>query len=434
MAEGMNEFVDITKLRIGMYVHLDLSWMSHPFPSGSFKISNQRQIDTIRTLGLQRVRWDPAKSDPDPAASAPGSEATAAAAAAAQAQSGAQAQVALAREQAARRRAQAAERRRVLAQCEEHYSKATRVCVGVLRGVGQRPELARQDAEVLIHSMVSQLTQGGESMVHLLSEGAGERAAQHPVNVTVLSLLLGRSMGLDDAELRDLGLAALVHDCGKELLPQRVRWADAALSSTEDKAYRSHVGLSVDTGRRMGLAAPILQAMAQHHEYVDGSGFPDGLKGPSLGRSSNILALVNRYDNLCNPVNPATSLTPHEALAMVFSVYKHRFEGVALNAFVRLMGVYPPGSVVQLADDRYGMVMTVNSTRPLRPQILLYDSSIPRDEAPVVDMETLPQVGIKRSLKPAQLPDAVASYLSPRKRTSYYFEQVDGPPSEKGGL
>lgn len=428
----MNDYVDIGKLRPGMYVHLDLSWMSHPFPSGSFKISNQRQIDTIRTLGLKRVRWDPSKSDA-PAAEVEAASTAPGAAEVAGAANTAQAQVALQREQAARRRAQAAERRRVIAQCEEQFSKATRVCISVLRGAPQHPEQARQDGEALIGSMVSQLMQRGESMVHLLSEGAGERAAQHPVNVTVLSLLLGKAIGLSDAELRDLGMSALVHDVGKELLPQRVRWADAALSSTEDKAYRSHVGLGLDTGRRMGLNPAVLQAIGQHHEHTDGSGFPGGLRGEAIARSAGILALVNRYDNLCNPVNPASSLTPHESLAMVFSVYKNRFDSVALNAFVRLMGVYPPGSVVQLADDRYGMVMTVNSSRPLRPQILLYDPAVPRDEALVVDMETMPQVGIKRSLKAAQLPDAVASYLAPRKRTSYFFEQVSGPPTEEGG-
>ncbi len=431
----MTEYVDVSELRAGMYVHLDLSWMSHPFPSGSFKIGNPRQIDTIRSLGMQRVRWDPDKSDPAPAPStAPNAGSDETVAEAPQLAAQAQSQVIQQRELAARRRALAAERRRVIAHCEDEFTKAARVSLSVVRAFSQRPDAARHECEALIGSMVGQLTQGGESMVHLLSEGAGERVAQHPVNVTVLSLLLGRAMGLSGEMLRDLGIAALTHDIGKELLPERVRWAEGSASSTEEKAYRSHVGLGVETARRMGLGAQVLSAIAQHHEHADGTGYPEGLRGEAVGRLGTILALVNRYDNLCNPVNPAASLTPHESLAMVFSLYKLRFEATALNAFVRLMGVYPPGSLVQLADDRYGMVMTVNTTRPLRPQVLLYDTAVPRDEAQLVDMETMPQMGIKRSLKPAQLPDAVATYLSPRKRTSYYFEQVDSPPTGEGGL
>ena len=182
--------------------------------------------------------------------------------------------------------------------------------------------------------------------------------------------------------------------------------------------------MGVTAGQRMGLQASILLGIAQHHEMVDGSGFPLGLKGEGMSPAARILALVNRYDNLCNPANPNLALTPHEALALIFSQIKTRFDAASLNAFIRLMGVYPPGSVVQLVDDRFALVMSVNSTRPLRPQVIVYDPQTPRDDVLLLNLEQQPECGIKRSLKPVHLPQAALSYLSPRKRISYFFEQT----------
>jgi len=87
-----------------------------------------------------------------------------------------------------------------------------------------------------------------------------------------------------------------------------------------------------------------------------------------------------------------------------------------------MMGVYPPGSVVQLTDDRFAMVVGVNSTRPLKPRVLVHEAGVPRDEALVVDLETVAGLGIRRSVKPLQLPDASLAYLSPRPRVAYFFE------------
>jgi hypothetical protein len=139
---------------------------------------------------------------------------------------------------------------------------------------------------------------------------------------------------------------------------------------------------------------------------------------------SRILALVNRYDNLCNPVRSGTALTPHESLSLIFAQLKTRFDSVALSAFIRMMGVYPPGSVVQLIDDRHALVVSVNSARPLKPRIIVHEPGVPKHEALILDLERTPQTGIRRSLKPANLPSAAMEYLAPRQRISYFFERV----------
>jgi hypothetical protein len=92
-----------------------------------------------------------------------------------------------------------------------------------------------------------------------------------------------------------------------------------------------------------------------------------------------------------------------------------------------MMGVYPAGSVVQLTDDRFALVVGVNSTRPLKPRVMVYDPKVPRDDALILDLEQAGGVGIRRSLKPATLSPEALAYLAPRPRVAYFFEPAREP-------
>jgi hypothetical protein len=171
--------------------------------------------------------------------------------------------------------------------------------------------------------------------------------------------------------------------------------------------------------------------IAQHHEQADGSGFPQRLNLDRMTAAARIVSLVNRYDNLCNPHVIARAATPHEALSAMFAQGKHKFDATMLSAFIRMMGVYPPGSIVQLTDDRYGLVAMVNATRPLKPKVLVHDPKVPSDEALVLDLEALPGLGIRRSLRASKLPPASQDYLAPRQRVTYFFDQVEPPAPDQ---
>jgi hypothetical protein len=116
------------------------------------------------------------------------------------------------------------------------------------------------------------------------------------------------------------------------------------------------------------------------------------------------------------------AMTPHEALALIFSQQKTRFDAATLSAFIRMMGVYPPGSVVQLNDERHALVLSVNTARPLKPCVLVHEVGVPRHEAVVLDLEYARNASIRRSLKPSSLPAAAQDYLQPRARINYFFE------------
>ncbi|MFO1273005.1 MAG: DUF3391 domain-containing protein [Rubrivivax sp.] len=414
----MTTTVAVQDLRVGMYIHLDLGWMSHPFPLSSFRITSADQITTIRSLGVQRVRWVPEKSDLAAGGEGPGgvTPGTAAAAAAAP--------VAETPEQVAarlRREALAAQRAAALL-VERQYAEAGRAWRESWDAVGARPQQARQGCEALSRALLDKLLVDGEMCIRLLTSGAGDRATAHALNVAVISLLMGRAFGLGTEEMMDLGVGSLMHDVGKLDIPDRLRHLDEGFSSAETNAYREHVAAGVLQGKRMGLAPGALLVLAQHHEHADGSGFPMKLSADRMSTAARIVALVNRYDNLCNPVQLARSLTPHEALSLLFAQSRGRYDATILNAFIRMMGVYPAGSVVQLTDDRYAMVVGVNSSRPLKPRVLVHDPRNARDEALLVDLEQQPDLGIRRSLAPAKLPPAALEFLAPRPRVAYFFE------------
>ena len=98
----------------------------------------------------------------------------------------------------------------------------------------------------------------------------------------------------------ELGVGALMHDVGKIALPDRVRLAREDFNAGEAALYRDHVAQGLILGRRMGLSADAQLVIAQHHELADGSGFPSALMLPRMSLPARIVALVNRYDNLCN--------------------------------------------------------------------------------------------------------------------------------------
>ena len=409
------ELMEVSSLRIGMFVELDVGWLAHPFQTGSFKLTSVKQIETIRGLGLQRVRVNTAKTDPEPLNPFLAAPPTV------DAQTIARNDKALMQRQFAE---QLAAQQRSLVVCERRFGEAIRQYRKALELIPSQPLAASEQCRAMVDGFVGEMLSEGESAIRLLSEAAGDKSSMHPVNVTIISLLLGKAMGLEKAELSDLGLAAFLHDVGKAQLQDRVRWLEENFSTAEYKLYQEHVAMSVQVGKSMDLPKGALMAIAQHHELTDGSGFPSRVKGESMTRSARVLALVNRYDNLCNPSRPATALTPHESLSLIFAQQKSRFDTPALSAFIRMMGVYPPGSVVQLVDERYAMVVSVNSARPLKPRVLVHDAGVSRHDTLILDLERAPHVGIRRSLKPAALPGAAMDFLAPRQRVTYFFERV----------
>jgi putative nucleotidyltransferase with HDIG domain len=442
------DLIDVQALRVGMFVHLDVGWMSHPFPLSSFRITTPAQLATIRSLGLRRVRWSPQNSAVEGLASSeaedsrPGLPDAAAGEAANDSRSMDDDEIetipdvlvpvddgresAEMRARAARQK-MLARQREAQASCERQYGEAARACRHTFELVPGRPQEARVQAEALSRAVIAKMIGEQDLCIRMLGEAAGDKASMHAMNVAIISLLMGRCFGFSDEEMQDLGVGAMLHDVGKLDMPARLRHRDENFSPSETRFYEEHVELGLVQARRMGLSAGATAVIAQHHEHVDGSGFPMQLNSDRMTMGARIIAIVNRYDNLCNPHLLARALTPHESLSLLFAQGRSKYDTSILGAFIKMMGVYPPGSAVQLTDDRYGLVVAVNSARPLKPTVLVHDARVPREEALMLDLETAPGLGIRRSVRAQQLPPTALDYLAPSPRVAYFFEP--SPPA-----
>jgi putative nucleotidyltransferase with HDIG domain len=416
-------FITPDQLQVGLFIELELHWMDHPFPFGSFKIKSDEQINTLKKLRLQRIRYIPNKSD-----CPPGSQTSVPAIITAEA---IEIDPHIAAELAAKRQRQAEQLRRKqqLAECVKAFSAAAGTVRKLNKEIHQNPKSSVFAAEQLVEFLLGSLLSDNDIAIHLMNEKSlGDDMYFHSLNTTVLALLLAREMKLDRAAIETLGLASLLHDIGKVEVPDRILLKTEALNRSEKNLYEQHCQWGVAAGQRAGLPAEVLRVIGQHHELCDGSGYPGQLKLDTIDPLARILALVNAYDNHCNKVNPADSLTPHEGLALMFAHQKAKFDPAPMNVLVRSLGVYPPGTLVQLSNEHYGLVIAVNASRPLKPQVLVYDASIARDDAMVLDLERHSDLNISKAIKANQLPRPVLAYLNPRKRMTYFFS-----PSENIG-
>lgn len=421
MSSEKTPWIEVARLQVGMYIHLDLGWSEHPFTFSSFRIKQPEQLATLRQLGLKQVRWSPNKSSADPLPAAAAEPAREEMPKPAASSGAAPAAPALA-PAIDSRRALLERQRSSLAAVEQRYGQASGQFRQLQAQLRSAPAEALAAGEALASALAGEVSGDREVTIRLLSERAGEDTSLHALNVSVLALLLGRACGLGPGTLREMVLGALLHDVGKLELPGRLRWSSSQLSSSERKLLQTHVELGVGLGRQLGLSPLALDVIAQHHEHADGSGYPQQLRGLAISPAARVVALCNRYDNLCNPGNALQALTPHEALASIFKKERERFDGPTLALFVRMLGVYPPGSVLQLSDGRYALSVAVNPLQPKLPRVLVYDARVPADQASVIDLQQESDLTIEKALKPSALPRAVFDYLSPRQRQAFYFE------------
>jgi putative nucleotidyltransferase with HDIG domain len=401
------------QLCVGLYVHLDLSWWEHNFAFSGFKIKDEGQLQALRDLGLAQLRYEPARSDCQPLALQP-----------AQPQEPAEEPPKPSPEEQARqaRAAKLGALRKRLAEVDRTFVQASQRVKSLNQALRNQPEDAIKLAGEVVRELVEALLGEDGAALHSINGKAADDAYFHPLNVTVLSVMLGRQLGYDSEACHSLGLGALLHDMGKLEVPSKVLLKAEPLTRPEQQLLQLHVDFGVRRGRELMLDDEVLRIIQEHHEHCDGSGYPKGLREAAIGRLSRVVSIANAFDNLCNPLNPRDGLSPHEALALLFKQQRERFDEVALKAFIRCMGVYPPGSLVQLEDERYALVLAMHPSLPLKPTLILYEPSVPKAEALIVNLEHEPRLAIARSLRPAQLPLEALEYLNPRQQLTYYVD------------
>ncbi|WP_088280117.1 HD-GYP domain-containing protein [Ideonella sp. A 288] len=412
--------IDASQLRPGVHVRLPVGWIDHPFMFNSFVITDGTQVSQIRAMNLPTLFSDPARCDSPPL---PRSEAPAAPT---PEQLRERAELI---EQMARQRDQKLARAKVveamrvrLDTTRAHYTAASQAVGKAIGSFDANAEDSVRQVTLVSTASTSVLMQDADSAIALISDkGHSDILHAHALSVMTLALLLGRHARLPEAALKEIGIAALLHDIGKIGLDHSLL-RKPARSKFEDAIYQTHCRIGHDKAAATGfLSRPVLDAILCHHERSDGSGYPAGLTDKKIPLAARVIAIADHFDTLTNPTDPRRALSPSEALARMWSKERAGFDAVLLQLFVRAMGVYPPGSLVQLSDGRDGVVVASAATdAPLRPQVLVYEARVPRSHAIIVDLAGEPDLKIDRSLSARDRPADELDYLLPRRKMSWF--------------
>lgn len=194
----------------------------------------------------------------------------------------------------------------------------------------------------------------------------------HAVKVALYMVALGRHMGFPKRELSNLGMIGLLADIGKTKLPKSLLDKPGMLTPQEYTLVKEHVRLGLESLSADGpLPADILQGIAQHHERLDGSGYPKGLKGSEIGIYGRMAAIADTFAALITPRVYANPVSPHDALLNLFEWAGSSFHEPLVEQFVQAVGVFPVGSMVELSTKEIAIVLAHNKVRRLEPRVLV---------------------------------------------------------------
>jgi putative nucleotidyltransferase with HDIG domain len=406
----------VDRIQPGLHIRLPLKWNDHPFLLNSFKIKDQEQVEMIRHLGVKFVYFNPEQSDASPLpANQPQVEVKQDNTLDLEAQK-------LWKEKQKRIEKLSAYRRRVI-QCEKEFERSLARMRSVMTKIRNRPVDAVGEAQQLIDDIVDKLMCDDNVTLHLMNgKNEFEDIYFHSLNVAVIAMMIGRAKGYSAEQLKALSFAALFHDMGKIKIPTAILRKQVPLTEPESNYLKLHTKYGLDMANQIeDFPDSAKTVIAQHHELRDGSGYPEGLKGDEIDELAQVIIVANAFDNLCHTSIAAEQKIPYTALSHLYKNCKHLYKEENLNILIKFMGVFPPGTVVQLSNNMVGLVISVNASHLLFPNVLVYDPAVPRTQAPIIDLASK-DIKIVNAIHPSKLPEKIKEYLNPRSRISYFFD------------
>jgi putative nucleotidyltransferase with HDIG domain len=423
--------VDVLQIQIGVFVMLPLEWDEHPFVLNCFLIKTEEELSIIQSLPLDFIHVVPELSIaevisledsleviPDDSETLDDIGETD------EGKLTIEESIAAFYDIKKKRIARLKAFNKALITAESDFLNSMDVVTKIMREVKLHPVQAFGRAKQLIVNIIDLINNQSEILLHFINgKREGDKTYLHSLNVAILSILVGKSYGLSEHELNVLGIAGLFHDIGKIKLPTQLLRKKEKLTVPETKLMECHVSHGIELMAMIkNIDETVVKIISQHHEYNDGTGYPHGLKKKQIHPLARILIPVNEYDGLCHPNDEKQAKTPHAALSYLFKVKKHKFDHDTLGYIVKYLSIYPPGTVVELETGQIALVVAANRASLLRPNVLIYDPSIPREEAAIIGLASA-KIKVKKALDYGQLADDVLEYLTPLAASSYYSQK-----------
>lgn len=232
------------------------------------------------------------------------------------------------------------------------------------------PHLGKDFRRVL-DMIIDELKEHEQAMIMLNTIHVSDHYLfQHSLNVSIYAIMLGTALGYTYDQLRVLGLGAMLHDIGKTLVPQEILLKPDKLTEEEMRIMRRHP----EDGFRMLKDNPNIPLIAahcalQHHERLDGSGYPRGMKGDEIHDYAKLLGIVDTFDAMTTHRVYKPAALPHEAVEVLYAGAGRLYDAHMIQLFRDRVAIYPPGTTVELNTGEIGIVVDINTSLPHRPVV-----------------------------------------------------------------
>jgi putative nucleotidyltransferase with HDIG domain len=372
--------IPVSDICIGMFIQeLCGSWMDHSFWQTRFLLQSERDLQRLHASALHYV-W----IDTDKGLDVPGGDSYEAVAAATE-------DVLLAAERMPRVKPRPG--------LDEEVGQALKLCTGIKEGLAQLHQGLR-DGQALNHQQVLEQVEAiGDSLLRhphaLLSltrlRTADEYSYLHALTVSALMIGLARQLQMEPQQVREAGLAGLLHDIGEVLMPQGLLNTPGKLNKIDSLMLREHPRQGAKILREQGFGEALIDVCLHHHEKPDGSGYPHQLRDGGFSELARMCAICDVYDALTCDRPYQKGWDPAEAIRKMAEWSKGQFDESLFQAFVKFIGIYPTGSLVRLHSGRLAVVIEQGEASLLTPVVKVFFSAKSKTPIPqqILDLAQL---------------------------------------------
>ncbi|MFD2671429.1 HD-GYP domain-containing protein [Marinicrinis sediminis] len=230
---------------------------------------------------------------------------------------------------------------------------------------------ADRELKQIVHMLFDDLKRHDQALIMLSDiRAANEYLFSHSLNVGIFSLIIGISLGYDEDELMQIGLGGLLHDIGKMQVNPHILNKPGPLTAQEMSAMRKHTEFGFQILKDIpNISLLSAHCALQHHERMDGSGYPRGIQGNEIHEYAQWIGLIDAYDAMTNHRAYREAMLPHQVLEILYTGAGSRYDIKKLEHFRDRIAVYPIGVTVQLNTGEKGVVVDLNAKVLHRPVI-----------------------------------------------------------------